>query len=245
MLVALVVVGSAGGRAERAVQTCKPGVHSLRLANGRPARMRVTAGDKGGKKALVLALHGAGGSPDGGLYPFTAWNAPGIVLIAPASKGHTWSGLRGSDADLDSVNGALARAYERCPIDQRRIAVGGFSDGATYALSIGLASGDLFRSIMAFSPGGIVGDGQAGRPRVFVAHGTRDRILPVSQANTVVWQPRSAGYSVTYRKFIGPRGPAQRLEGCPALVPLLDTARALVERDRARDRDVERLGVAR
>ena len=52
------------------------------------------------------------------------------MLIAPASKGQTWSILRSEeDHDLESVNLALAEAYERCPIDRTRIAVGGFSDG--------------------------------------------------------------------------------------------------------------------
>jgi predicted esterase len=33
------------------------------------------------------------------------------------------------------------------------LAVSGFSDGASYALSIGPANGDLFTHVMAFSPG--------------------------------------------------------------------------------------------
>lgn len=201
---ALVAAGSAGGAARKGAQTCEPGTHMLRLGSPRPARMRVTPGGRNGRKALVVVLHGAGGSADDGLRAFASWNARGLVLVAPASRGTTWSALRGSDADLATVNAALARAYARCRIDQKRIAVGGFSDGGTYALSLGLASGDLFRSVIAFSPGGIVGGGQAGRPRFFVSHGTRDPILPIGRAsNAIVRQLRSAGYPVTYRKFSG------------------------------------------
>ena len=47
------------------------------------------------------------------------------MLIAPASKGQTWSILSSpQDLDLESVNLALAEAYERCPhrpaADRRR-----------------------------------------------------------------------------------------------------------------------------
>ncbi len=165
--------------------------------------MRVTAGGSG-RKALVVVLHGAGGSADSGLSAFETWNAPGLVLVAPASKAYTWSGLLGSDADLAAVNGALAKAYARCRIDRKRVAIGGFSDGASYALSLGLASGDLFRSVIAFSPGGIVGSGQTGRPRIFVSHGTRDTVLPYERTRTsIVRQLRGAGYPVTFKSFRG------------------------------------------
>jgi phospholipase/carboxylesterase len=202
-LVALATAAPAGSGSTERTQACKPGLHTLQLGTERPARMRVTAGGSG-RKALVVVLHGAGGSADDGLRAFATWNAPGLVLVAPASKGTTWSALRGSDADIAAVNAALARAYARCPIDQRRIAVGGFSDGATYALSLGLASGDLFRSVIAFSPGGIVGSGQAGRPRFFVSHGTRDPVLPIGRTSkAIVRQLRDAGYPVVYRTFRG------------------------------------------
>jgi phospholipase/carboxylesterase len=204
VVLALAAAASAGGAPGERRQACEPGVHSLRLGIERPGRMRVTPGGTGGRKALVVVLHGAGGSADDGLRAFSTWNARGLVLVAPASKGVTWSALRGSDVDLTTVNAALARAYARCRIDRTRIAVGGFSDGGTYALALGLASGDLFRSVAAFSPGGIVGGGQTGRPRFFVSHGTRDPVLPIGRtSNAIVRQLRTAGYPVTYRRFAG------------------------------------------
>ena len=184
---------------------CSPGVHAFKLQNGQSVRMRVTPPGSG-KRALVVVLHGAGGSPDSGLRAFEGgWDEPGLVLIAPASKGQTWSVLRSEeDHDLESVNLALAEAYERCEIDRTRIAVGGFSDGGTYALTLGLSNGELFRSIMALSPGGIVGGQQAGVPRVFVSHGTQDVVLPIAQAgDAVVRQLRDAGYPVEYHRFVG------------------------------------------
>jgi phospholipase/carboxylesterase len=215
---ALLLAGAAGcggGDEERAAGTdkpttaapagrCSPGEHGLTLPNGQAARMLVTPG--GGARALVVVLHGAGSTPAGALDAFRGgWDTPGLVLIAPASKGQTWSILRSEqDLDLESVNFALAEAYERCAIDRRRIAVGGFSDGATYALTLGVSNGDLFPAVIAFSPGGIVAGEQRGVPRFFVSHGTQDDVLPIATAgDAVVRKLRQAGYPVTYRRFRG------------------------------------------
>ncbi len=187
-----------------AADSCSPGMHELTLGNGQAARMHVTPGD--GPRALIVALHGAGGTPAGAIEAFGgALDEPGLVLIAPASKGQTWSILRSAqDLDLESVNLALAEAYERCTIDRRRIAVGGFSDGATYALTLGVSNGDLFPAVIAFSPGGIVAGEQRGVPRFFVSHGTHDSVLPIGSAgDAVVRKLRRAGYPVTYRRFRG------------------------------------------
>ena len=57
---------------------------------------------------------------------------------------------------------------------------------------------------MALSPGGIIGGKQVGVPRVFVAHGTLDTVLPIERAgDAVVKQLRAAGYPVEYRRFRG------------------------------------------
>jgi predicted esterase len=193
-----------GSSKKPAADSCSAGAHELTLDNGQAARMDVTRGS--GKRALIVALHGAGGTPADALEAFAgARNERGLVLIAPASKGQTWSILRSEqDLDLDSVNLALAEAYERCPIDRGRIAVGGFSDGATYALTLGVSNGDLFPAVIAFSPGGIVAGEQRGTPRFFVSHGVQDTVLPIARAgDAVVRNLRQAGYPVTYRRFQG------------------------------------------
>ena len=188
-----------------AERDCSPGVHEFTLRNGRPVDMRVT---RPGSKpyALIVALHGAGGSPDSALEAFRgAWDVPGLVLVAPAAKGPTWTMLfSDQDLDLESVDFAVAEAWARCPIDRERLALGGFSDGATYALSLGVANGDLFPAIIALSPGGILADERRGTPRIFVSHGTQDDVLPIAGASdTIVPKLRAAKYDVTYRRFRG------------------------------------------
>jgi phospholipase/carboxylesterase len=183
---------------------CSPGVHELAVGNGREARMRVTA-PAGGKRALVVVLHGAGGAANDGLYAFRGgWDARGLVLVAPSSQGGTWSIPPAPDTDLRTVNRALERALARCRVDRRRVAVGGFSDGATYALSLGLAHGDVFRAVMALSPGGLVVEKLVGKPRIFIAHGNRDNVLSFSRTrDLIVPELRGMGYTVTFKVFPG------------------------------------------
>ena len=62
-------------------------------------------------------------------------------------------------------------------------AVSGFSDGASYALSLGVANGDLFDSVIAFSPGVLAPRVSKGRPRFFVSRGTEDQVLPIGRTS--------------------------------------------------------------
>ena len=73
------------------------------------------------------------------------------------------------------------------------------------ALWLGLANGDLFRGVIALSGGGSLPDERVGKPRIFVAHGTRDRVIPISLGgDEIVRQLRSeGGYRMTYRRFDG------------------------------------------
>jgi phospholipase/carboxylesterase len=110
------------------------------------------------------------------------------------------------------------------PVDAGRVAVAGFSDGASYALGLGLANGRLFRQVVAFSPGFVPPGPRTGRPPVYVSHGTDDDVLPVDRTSRdVVPALRDDGYDVTYREFAGghwvppevAREAADRLGGTP------------------------------
>jgi predicted esterase len=94
--------------------------------------------------------------------------------------------------------------FETVSVDPARMTVGGFSDGASYALSLGLINGDLFRRVLAFSPGFIVDGAAHGKPRLFISHGRSDPILPIDQCSRpIVRRLRSLGYEITFREFDG------------------------------------------
>ena len=77
-----------------------------------------------------------------------------MVVVAPDSRGQTWDAIRGDFGDdVEFLDRVLTHVFARVAVDPARVTVGGFSDGATYALSIGLANGDLFPQVIGCSPG--------------------------------------------------------------------------------------------
>jgi phospholipase/carboxylesterase len=155
---------------------------------------------------LVLLLHGAGATSQHGLDLLIGQaDDAGLVLVAPSSQGETWDLLLGGyGPDVAWIDRALAEVFLRLPVDPTRLAVGGFSDGASYALSLGLTNGDLFSHVLAFSPGFAAPARRRGRPRLFLSHGTRDRVLPIHACSRrLVPELRQTGYQVRYREFEG------------------------------------------
>ncbi|GAA3729785.1 putative esterase [Spinactinospora alkalitolerans] len=177
----------------------KPGTH---LVDGR-ALLRVPAA--AGPHRLVVALHGAGGAAEQAL----EWLAPHAedagLLLAPQATASTWDVIvDGYGPDVSRIDAALREVFERFAIVPAGVAVAGFSDGASYALSLGAANGDLFDAVLAFSPGFMAPLVRHGRPRVFVSHGTADRVLSVDACSRrLVPELERIGHSVTYREFTG------------------------------------------
>ena len=195
-------------RAGRPAAEAAPGTSALGLDARRDALLRVPAGHRADRPApLVLLLHGAGGDAAGGMSLLADLaDAAGVVLLAIASGGSTWDVLVDDlGPDVERAEQALAAAASTVAVDTGRLAVGGFSDGASYALSLGLTNGDLFGHVLAFSPGFAAPAAQVGRPACFVSHGTRDAVLPIDRCSRrIVPRLRAGGYEVTYREFDGP-----------------------------------------
>ncbi len=185
----------------------EPGLHPLGLGDGRDGLLSVPDGyDPERPAPLALLLHGAGAEARQALgYFHDAADAAGLLVLAPDSRGRSWDLVLGRfGPDVAFIDRALALVFRRYAVDARRLAIGGFSDGASYALSLGLTNGDLFPTIVAFSPGFMAPAERRGRPRVFVSHGTDDPVLPVDQCSRrLVPALRQSGCDVTYREFDG------------------------------------------
>jgi phospholipase/carboxylesterase len=130
----------------------------------------------------------------------------GIVVLAVDSTLATWDliGILGFGPDPERLNLALDYAFSKVNVDPTHVAIGGFSDGASYALSVGPVNGDLFTAIIAFSAGKPTVPGARGKPPIFMSHGTSDLVIPITLARDTV-RPEfvNAGYSVTFREFAG------------------------------------------
>ncbi len=184
-----------------------PGLHELGLGGRRDGLVYVPRSYAPGRPAgFVLMLHGAGSGARPGIGPFLRHaERERLILLAPDSRGGTWDVIYGEyGPDVGFVDRALGWAFERFAIDTDRVAIEGFSDGASYALSLGLTNGDLFTHVIAFSPGFMAPAANIGRPRIFISHGIDDPVLPIrATSRRLVRRLRAAGYSVHYREFDG------------------------------------------
>jgi predicted esterase len=185
------------------------GLHALGLAgaDGRDGLLYVPTGyDATHPATLLLYLHGAGGSARGGitgLLPLA--DAAGLLLLAPDSRLQTWDVIMGGyGADVAFIERALAHTFARYAVNPARLAIGGFSDGASYALSLGLINGDLFTHIVAFSPGFMAPTERRGQPGMYLSHGVDDAVLPIERCGRrLARQLERDGYAVNYHEFAG------------------------------------------
>lgn len=178
----------------------------LGLGVERDGIFQMPATPVGGKVPLLVFLHGATQNAAAMVRRVgPAASSAGIALLAPDSRRGTWDAIRGDfDEDIAFLDRALEAVFERVDVDPARLTIGGFSDGASYGLSLALANGDLFRQAIVCSPGFVIQAPANGKPRFFVSHGTADQILPIDQCSRVI-VPRlqSMGYDVRYREFEG------------------------------------------
>lgn len=157
---------------------------------------------------LLVLLHGAGQSAK----EFTRgplselFDKDRIVVIIPDSRMPTWDMIYAGEygPDVRFLDRALTLAFNKVRIDPKRIALGGFSDGATYALSLGITNANFFSSVLAFSPGFVKPAVKTGKPRIFIGHGTADQILPIDMTSReIVAALREKNYPVKYEEFDG------------------------------------------
>lgn len=198
--------GRLTARPRPTVKTTVSGKSALGLGGERDGVLQLPATIPAAPLPLLVLLHGAGGTGDRQLNRFgSAPSDAGVAVLALDSRGPTWDGIRsGFGPDVAFLDRALAKVFGIVAVDPERLVIGGFSDGATYALSLGLINGDLFPKIVAFSPGFVVPGEARGKPRVFISHGMSDEILPIDRCSRVIVPDlRKRGYDVTFREFSG------------------------------------------
>jgi phospholipase/carboxylesterase len=157
---------------------------------------------------LLMMLHGLTGGARSVRYTQPLAEEFGVIVIAPESRDFTWGqSVPGFDADVRYLGAAYRHVREFLDVDRSHVALGGHSDGAGYALSMGLAYGDTFNHLLVFSGGLMVPFRKQGQPKIFLAHGVNDKQMPIDKtARRFVPQLRADGYDLTYREYEGGHG---------------------------------------
>ena len=185
---------------------------------------------------LLVLLHGAGRASGDMIRKFAPEaDRRGIVLLAPTSRGVTWDVIAinskppapgsvfderfrhvfTSTRDSERVDQAIDALGKVVPIDRKRTALGGFSDGATFALAIGMSRYSDFSAVIAWSPGIPIENPTPARGRrVFVSHGRQDTVLSFDDdCDEIVPLLKNEGAVVTFLPFDGGHEVPKSAEG--------------------------------
>jgi predicted esterase len=184
-----------------------PGRHGLSFAEGREAVLVVPEGPPADAPLpLLVMFHGAGGEANRVLPHLVSHaRARRFLLLAPQSMYPTWDIVVGGHGpDLERLDGALSTVAAHFRIDPERLAFAGFSDGGSYALSLGLTNGDVASHVIGLSAGFMNTFTQTGKPRVFLAHGRSDSQLPIeTSAHPHARRLLESGHDLTLQPFDG------------------------------------------
>ncbi len=138
------------------------------------------------------------------------------LQVGPGMEGYGWfqlvPGQPPNEAEFRERAGTLRawldEAIETYPIDPKRLAVGGFSQGGLMAFELGLREPARFRGIAALStwlPEPLA-DSLPKLPEhealpVLVFHGTEDRMIEIERARDSRERLRTFGVQMLYREF--------------------------------------------
>jgi phospholipase/carboxylesterase len=178
----------------------------LKLDNLRDGVLYVPKGYQEAREMpLLVWLHGAGGSGNVSATLTALADEFGFIVLAPDSREWTWGSILGRwEPDLEFLQRAMQQTQARCTVDRERIWLGGFSDGASFSLALGISYGNIFRRVYAGSPGVMQPIAANGKPPIFISHGTSDPTMPIDETSRkFVPRLKALGYDVTYREYPG------------------------------------------
>ncbi|NQV41468.1 MAG: hypothetical protein HQ506_03855 [Candidatus Marinimicrobia bacterium] len=181
---------------------------------------------------LLVGMHGMGGNADGFVAQYDKLDNPQIIYVTPeapyplsinvGSQWHTraWAPINvGKKATLagDVLVGDYIMKAIKAISNEHKISdvyLMGFSQGATYAYTIGLQNPDMIKGVIGFSGYLMDMDGDksiltmqdienAKKLRIFIAHGIGDAAVEVETARELKSMFEEHGYDLTYKEFEG------------------------------------------
>jgi phospholipase/carboxylesterase len=186
----------------------------VRLEHGGSTALLLTPDkiDPARRYPLFTILHGAGRHDQALAKHYLAEpNRRRAFFLIPRSVEPTWDLIAGTERqDLDFLEYAYDLIYRRYPIDPLQQSLIGYSDGASYGLSLGLCNAEMFSALMVWAAGFLVLDPPtsealrtqgppASKPRIYLEYGTHDQLFDFQ---TVALPMREnlerSGYDVTF-----------------------------------------------
>lgn len=180
----------------------------------------------GAARQLVVLLHGVGADGDDliGLAPALARFLPHAAFVAPngpepcdmAPFGYQWFSLqdrrpeallRGVQAAAPLLDAFLDEELARHGLDDRELALAGFSQGTMLALHVAPRRPGPMAAVLGFS-GALLGAAAlpaeaVSRPPVFLIHGDADEIVPVGALAAAVAGLQAADIPVRFEIRLG------------------------------------------
>lgn len=169
---------------------------------------------------VVVMVHGWKGD-ETVMWIFKQALPPGAAVISPRAPlavndgGYGWFERDGTAlqpeaaslwAGLELLSGFLTHLPQRYPVDPARVVLMGFSQGAAMCNTLALSRPGLVRGVASLAgliPGLVAEQAEvdlAGLP-VFIAHGTRDEIVPLAAARQAREVYTRLGAQVTYGEY--------------------------------------------
>ncbi len=187
---------------------------------------RLAPASGGRPNALVVLLHGYGSNGDDLIALARHWTKllPQAQFVAPdgpdpvpgAPGGRQWFPIARLDPRLMAAGAAgaapgldrfLDRELERYGLEDGRLALVGFSQGAMMALHVGLRRPKPPAAILALSGMLASSEGLEGRPAakppVLLIHGDQDEVIPVGAMFSAAQALCAAGYGAQWHVSYG------------------------------------------
>ncbi len=179
-----------------------------------------------GPHPTLLTLHGFGANAldllglaphlCGGKFLVVCPQGPLQVAISDAMVGYGWFPISGAGpinvqavlAAQEQLQTFLADAFERYPIDPKKLVIVGFSQGGVMAYSLGLSEPERYAGLAALSswlPKDLLStfpDVPATEQLpVLIQHGSQDELVDVGRARQSVETLRNVKVPLTYREY--------------------------------------------
>jgi phospholipase/carboxylesterase len=187
-----------------------------------PTRVLAAGAPLAKARAVVVLLHGRGGSADDIASLAQVLAVDRVAFLMPEATGHTWypqrfiAPLAANEPWLGSALGVVASLVAQATaarVPASRVAIAGFSQGACLALEFVARQPARYGAAIAFS-GGLIGPADEPRPPtpagrgldgtpVFLGCGDRDGHIPVASVEASAATLKALGGAVDLRIYPG------------------------------------------